>query len=218
MGKLLYAKRNLSNGTLECGIPEQVLEQQSTMGLLSTMYFLQGHAPNFFAEEDVDSLQSAMQYYSDAALLMDHSFHKHQSGSQELATYATTLVSRAVATSSLQNTQKAKHTFRSLTAPEIWQVLRHAKSNRQELQNTLGSSSDGLSLNDFVTNVYPYLRMIAPNATMADLQSFILAKSQPLEQQTRANNASKSKSILDENRQKEQEEILGMDDIEEFSD
>lgn len=68
-----------------------------------------------------------------------------------------------MATSSLQNTQKAKHTFRSLTAPEIWQVLRHAKSNRQKLQNTLGLSSNGISLNDFATNVYPYLRMIAPN-------------------------------------------------------
>lgn len=53
---------------------------------------------------------------------------------------------------------------------------------------------------------------------MADLQSFILAKSQPPQQQTHTNTASKSKSILDENRQKEQEEILGMDDIEEFSD
>ena len=72
LGKLLYAKRVSSDATnrrppLEF-VPEDIVEQ-SGMPLYSSIYFLQGHAPDFFT--DVNELSLAFDKYSDAALFMD---------------------------------------------------------------------------------------------------------------------------------------------------
>lgn len=90
LGKLLYAKRRVADGLespkssndeqsrkqqqqrppLEF-VPEQVVEQ-SGMPLQASIYFLEGHAPDFFT--DIEELSRAFGSYSDAAMFMqgDH--------------------------------------------------------------------------------------------------------------------------------------------------
>lgn len=74
LGKLLYAKREESSDAAAPGRPplqfdpEQVVEQ-SGMPLQASIYFLQSHAPDFFA--DVSEISRAFERYSDATLFMD---------------------------------------------------------------------------------------------------------------------------------------------------
>jgi cell cycle checkpoint protein len=85
LGKLLYAKRVVSSDVASANhdvvaqrrppldfVPERVLEQ-SGMALQGSIYFLQGHAPDFFT--DVDDMSRAFASYSDAAMFM-HGDHR----------------------------------------------------------------------------------------------------------------------------------------------
>jgi hypothetical protein len=75
LGKLLYAKRVVSSKGQNAHLrpplefnPEEVVEQ-SGMPLFSSLYFLQGHAPDFFT--DVNDLSFAFDKYSDASLFLN---------------------------------------------------------------------------------------------------------------------------------------------------
>ena len=70
LGKLLYAKRIVENGKSTLAFnPEQVMER-SDLGLGMSLGFLQSHCVDFF--NDICELSDTMDYYSDAALLLDH--------------------------------------------------------------------------------------------------------------------------------------------------
>lgn len=75
LGKLLYAKRRLITEQPPSGrrplldfVPEEVVAQ-SGMPLFSSIYFLQGHAPDFFT--DVNELAVAFGTYSDACMFLN---------------------------------------------------------------------------------------------------------------------------------------------------
>jgi Rad17 P-loop domain len=74
LGKLLYAKRRLATEEPSGRrpqldfVPEDVVEQ-SGMPLFSSIYFLQGHAPDFFT--DINELTVAFDTYSDACLFLN---------------------------------------------------------------------------------------------------------------------------------------------------
>jgi cell cycle checkpoint protein len=69
LGKLLYAKRIMQHGKLALAYDPELTMERSDMGLSGSLGFLEYHSVEFF--QDITELSNAMDYYSDAATLLD---------------------------------------------------------------------------------------------------------------------------------------------------
>jgi cell cycle checkpoint protein len=69
LGKLLYAKRNITPESNTLAFDPEGTMERSDMGLGGSLGFLEYHSVDFFT--DIIELSSAMQHFSDAALLLD---------------------------------------------------------------------------------------------------------------------------------------------------
>jgi cell cycle checkpoint protein len=69
LGKLLYAKRTLQHGKMALAYDPELTMERSDMGLAGSLGFLEYHSVDFF--QDITELSNAMDYYSDAATLLD---------------------------------------------------------------------------------------------------------------------------------------------------
>lgn len=69
LGKLLYAKRTMQHGKLVLAYDPELTMERSDMGLGGSLGFLEYHSVEFF--QDITELSNAMDYYSDAATLLD---------------------------------------------------------------------------------------------------------------------------------------------------
>jgi cell cycle checkpoint protein len=69
LGKLLYAKRKITPESNTLAFDPEGTMERSDMGLSGSLGFLEYHSVDFFT--DIIELSSAMQHFSDAALLLD---------------------------------------------------------------------------------------------------------------------------------------------------
>jgi cell cycle checkpoint protein len=202
LGKLLYAKRQKVNElsterTARAPLdfdPERVMEQ-SGMELGGAVTFLGYHCPDFFT--DVSELSEAFDHYSDSAMLLDQSNEVNQCSEitycfvrypitvsnkmrvcgckiQRDTTfpggYVASIAGRAVADA---NKHPAPSSFRSLSTPKIFEVMRNRRANEVTMLQlckrlSLGSDTMPLDTNlggsrTFVTDLLPYMRTIVPS-------------------------------------------------------
>jgi cell cycle checkpoint protein len=221
LGKALYAKRQQhmpaqvsesSNDRPPLDFNPDIVMEQSGMELGGALTFLEYHSPDFFS--DVSELSSAFDDYSDAALLLDRSMQRDYSDPTFPGGYVGSIAGRAVATA---NRHPAPRSFRPLSAPKIFEVIRNQRANEvtmnqlckrlsvgseriMPLDSNLGGSST------FVADRLPFMRTIIPgevNSAMNSLFSHVRS------------NENRESNVESENalRIKEQAKILEMDDI-----
>ena len=243
LGKALYAKRKkLTESDATQGKespteapldfdPEAAMEH-SGMELGGSLHFLQYHSLDFFT--DVSELSVAWDLYSDAAIFMD---------CDRALPGASSLAGRAV---SYANRHPAPNKFRQFSKPKSFDVIAKRRVNQWRLDQyyryadgmprTARSLRSRHSREAFATDLYPYARRIfmtehqqhqhgwndsdeeeddessygrMPMWSGPSLQSFVTGH------QTEDMNAAKQEDTL---LQREQDEILKEDDIDEFND
>lgn len=165
LGKLLYAKRQTSGGAAAAATaagtrsplafdPERVVEQ-SAMEVAGVLQFLEYHSVEFFT--DMDDLAAALAYFSDAAVLADHS-----AAPQSPAAAAISLAGRAVA---YANRHPAPRSFRPFSTPKVYDVMRRRRENQGRLERLCAGRSSAASAANRATlavDVWPYARTIFP--------------------------------------------------------
>jgi len=189
LGKLLHAKRKpLCQDTLEETKmwedgrgplefdPEDILSR-SGMGVGSAVSFLSYHGPDYFT--DITEMSRAFDRFSEADMFVSRNY---QEGGQSLLDYASSIGSRAIADSNLT---PAPPTFRQLSAPKVFGVMRKSSENEVKMDQlrkrlSLGSGQIALDSNigsahRFVTESLPYMKEILPaevNYALAHLHSY----------------------------------------------
>ena len=238
LGKVLYAKRKpLTTEHVDANTeapldfdPERAIEH-SGMELGGSIHFLQHHSIDFFT--DVSELSVALDLYGDAAILLDCNI---------AVPAASSLAGRAVA---FANHHPAPSKFRPLSKPKSLDVLAKRKTNHWRLDqyyrnaNGMPGSPCWLrsrhSRETFATEIYPYGRRIVltqqryhknnssdsidGNASLLSsfwggpvLQSFVAGALDAENSPATANNEE------GESWQRDQDEVLRLDDIDEFDD
>ena len=210
LGKLLYAKRDESKkepyhdrAPLQFD-PEHIVEQ-SGMDVSRVMEFVRHSGPDFFT--DVDELCGACAHLSDAALWMHQGLQNGNDPSTFPTIYASSMAGRTVAS---HNRHPAETKFRQLAAPPMWSIQARqnfdALESQMERQGELGHVRWSVETSSWAQERVSYLKMIRPNENIG-LQSFFSKKT----------GASRDiEAEMDEKVRKEQEEILQLDDIDEF--
>jgi cell cycle checkpoint protein len=212
LGKALYAKRQQhmpaqvsesSNDRPPLDFNPDIVMEQSGMELGGALTFLEYHSPDFFS--DVSELSSAFDDYSDAALLLDRSvsvcllnlllycpldfllivvflelqMQRDYSDPTFPGGYVGSIAGRAVATA---NRHPAPRSFRPLSAPKIFEVIRNQRANEvtmnqlckrlsvgseriMPLDSNLGGSST------FVADRLPFMRTIIPGGKISKVKS-----------------------------------------------
>ena len=177
LGKLLYAKRIVdptSGRTMLNFNPEETMER-SDMGLGGSLVFLEHHSVDFYTE--IEELSDAMQFFSDAAMLLDYPMdvsrpvsaarlnHSHLTVSIHFSHplqpnrrdsffpdgYVASLAGRAVARTNIHPTANK---FRQFSTPKSFEVARKRNQNEvciQQLFKRLWSSSGSTSGSQFVS-------------------------------------------------------------------
>lgn len=211
LGKLLYAKRQKvsnENGQERPPLefdPERVVEQ-SEMELSGVLHFLGSHSPEFFT--DNVELSTAFDHFSDAALLLDHTYGGGPSSVFPTA-YARSLAGRAVAHA---NRHPAAFRFRQFTAPKVFDVLRKRRDNRARLQSAATAHQHRrqcAAADTYAMDVLPFVRTIRPaDQPLVGLNSYFDAVSQRQASTTRESDEAEMAAMM-----KEQEAILQLDDI-----
>ena len=217
LGKLLYAKRdeskkepNHDRAPLQFD-PEHIVEL-SGMEVSRVMEFVRHSGPEFFT--DVDELYSAWAHLSDAALWMNNRGLANDGNDPSTVYptgYASSLTGRTIAS---HNRHPAESKFRQLAAPPMWSTQTRqnwdALVSQMERQGELGHVRWSLETSSWAQERVSYLQMIRPNESIIGLQSFFSNKTADISRDREAGMAEKVR--------KEQEEILRLDDIDEFSD
>lgn len=221
LGKLLHAKRKPvcqhtleetkmwddGRGPLEFD-PEDILSR-SGMGVGSAVSFLSYHAPDYFT--DITQMSRAFDRFSEADMFVNRYY---QGGIQSLMDYASSIGSRAIADSNLT---PAPPTFRQLSAPKIFGVMRKSTENEvkmDQLRKRLSHGSGKIAFDSnigsahrFVTESLPCMRSILPaevNHALAHLHSYV---------KDSGNNATDTTAQDDEEELAKENEVLLEDDI-----
>eukprot|EP00977_Amphora_coffeiformis_P001777 scaffold353_cov185-Amphora_coffeaeformis.AAC.5 len=216
LGKLLYAKRdeskkepNHDRAPLQFD-PEHIVEE-SGMEVSRVMEFVRHSGPEFFT--DVDELCGAWAHLSDASLWMNNrGLANHGSDPSTIypTLYASSLTGRTVAS---HNRHPAESKFRQLAAPPVWSIQARqnwdALASQMERQGELGHVRWSVETSSWAQERVSYLQMIRPNESIG-LQSFFSKKT--------AETSGDREAEMAEKVRKEQEDILRLDDIDEFSD
>jgi cell cycle checkpoint protein len=216
LGKLLYSKRKMGDDGRDCLAfdPEEILER-SDLGVEGSLRFLEYHSGDFFT--DIGELSNAYDYFSDAAELLGQSTSSHQDDSSTISPFAcaSSIAGRAVANT---NFHPAPNRFRQFSKPKVFDVLRKGRQNQflmdqlsRRLSTDLLSTSSTLGhLGTFVTDALPFLRLIVPY----EIDPFVDHLYSVAGDDFRGRR--KIVPQTEEAGLKEQEEILGMDDIAEY--
>jgi cell cycle checkpoint protein len=235
LGKLLYAKRQVQpanaklNGTTTSSSPldfdPDVVIRQSEMELGNILQFLLYHSVHFFT--DMDNLEMGMSYFSDSAVLCDH---QNVSGSSSTTSVSLTDIATAITGRIVAHTNKhpAPFTFRSFTAPKIYDMVRKRRDNQERIQSysqgiRLQGSGNKLMIDEhvnasvFAVDYLPYIRAILPehHVSTSLLDSFFSATSKTATTVSHTDNhfVAISQDVEASELWKEQEEILKLDDI-----
>ena len=240
LGKLLYAKRQKRDDTQNQptnGIPTQDAPldfdpegaiEHSGMELTGSIHFLQYHSIDFFHEDRVEEISDAWSLYSDAAMMMNFDRMNLSSSSASLSAAvssrsgvlaaAGSLAGRAVASSRKTPVQNK---FRQFSKPKSFEVMATRKANQWRLDHYYTNKENRFnhSKEAFATDVYPYImKMRGIGQSLADrpgsfwdnppLQSFL----HPSDGQKETKKSMEG----DDEWKKEQDEILEVDDIDDF--
>jgi cell cycle checkpoint protein len=231
LGKMLYAKRTFENGQSRLAFdPDKILER-SDMGLEGSLRFLEFHSLDFFT--DISDISKAYQYYSDAVELLDTATsmtlgnnweRRHDMSSAYPYGCAAAIAGRAVANT---NDNPAPNKFRQFSRPKVFDVLANRKQNqvmveqlskRLSTYRNLASPSGEVVVGGcgdtgaFVTEMLPFVRRILPqevDPVVNNLYS-VAVRSRHQFQKTLVKDEEEAGFL------KQQEEILGKDDIDDF--
>eukprot|EP00539_Tryblionella_compressa_P018324 CAMPEP_0178858762 /NCGR_PEP_ID=MMETSP0747-20121128/840_1 /TAXON_ID=913974 /ORGANISM="Nitzschia punctata, Strain CCMP561" /LENGTH=216 /DNA_ID=CAMNT_0020525085 /DNA_START=100 /DNA_END=750 /DNA_ORIENTATION=- len=199
--------------------PEAIMER-SDLGVEGSLRFLEYHSVDFFT--DISELSSAFSYFSDAIELLDRSSatgnirRNHDSSGFFPYACASSIAGRAVANT---NEHPAPNKFRQFSRPKIFDVVRNEKQNQilvDQLSRRLStyhmsmSSALGGDTGTFVTESLPFLREIIPQEVDPFVNNLYSVAMQHY------HNNRKIFAKAEDDGLKEQKEILGMDDIDEF--
>jgi cell cycle checkpoint protein len=215
LGKLLYGKKTMQDGgVLKLAFdPDSILER-SDMGLEGSLKFLEFHSLDFFTS--IFDISKAYEYFSDSIELLDRSA---ASSSGDVRGCAAAISGRAVA---IANQYPTANKFRQFSRPKVFDVIRSGKQNEillQQLSRRLSthhdgpsSSSTGGDMGIFVTQSLPFVRCILPQEVDPLVDNLYSAA------MSRYQSSSKHRMLVTEEDRslKEQEVILGEDDIEGF--
>lgn len=245
LGKLLYAKKTIvegkkddfsrpSSSSLRLAFDPDTIIERSDFGVDGSLRFLEGHAIDFFT--DITDISDAYKYFSDASALWNSydggssargGSNSRRDGCDQIFPFgcAAAVAGRAVA---ITNRHPSPNKFRQFSAPVAFDVLRKRAQNQvivdqltRRISSSFSTSSSGFSsLNDrskFVTESLPFLRKIAPDLVDPSVTNlYSMARANHYDRKQIIRELSQQYYDEEERILKDQEEILGVDDIEDY--
>ena len=228
LGKLLYAKRqSASHKTSErppLEFDPDCVIRQSDMDLGNILQFLSVHCVDFFT--DINDVDAAMSYFSDAAAFCDHSsLSELSSTTSSLTDVASAMSSRIVA---YTNRNPAPYSFRPLGAPKVYEVQRKRQANQDRIRRHIrqyhpnsngadyGAIDPRVSDRIFSVDLLPFLQMFATQEGLSMSSFFLDSHFHNTAANPRHGTASSDDNEEDQEAHelwKEQAEILKEDDI-----
>jgi len=219
LGKLLYAKRVIENGVSRLKFDPETILQRSDLGIEGSLKFLEFHSADFFT--DIIELSRAYSLFSDAADILGCGATRR--GYREMSNDGTTVFpydcASSIAGRTVANTNRnpAPNKFRQFSRPKVFDVLRNGSQNQilldQLSRRLMSQSFQRSSKCNFVTESLPFVRQICPQEVDPYLDNLYSTAIQNHREKLGSQSSKDDDNLYF---QKEQDDLLKLDDIDEF--